>query len=590
MAKKIKKTPTKSSSLRQSANLGLSASDQDTLDSTPSASEIVSKGSTKAKAKSDGSTLARAKDTASPKTGPDGDDAVHQKQQPVASKSKSKAKSEGLASARAKETPAPKTGPDDEQTADTMHEQPASNNLLAAVVRAMPDIAFIMDVEGNYLDVYTSPLNFRHLKTDNLKGRNIRDIVPPESVQIFATTIRETLNTGMPQSVEYSLPHPEGTRWYEGRVSPVDSSEGKPTVQVVWLAREITHHKQIKDELKQSQQDLEMRIEERTTELLQTNAELMREKKIRGETERMLTERQEYLNKIIDSVLAMVYVRSTDNVYTLVSRKYADIFGLPHDNILGCTPDEVFLDDVAQLMLENDRKIIETGMMSEIEYSCMVNGEKKFILERGVPLMDESRNTMLAICGTAVDVTESKLHEEYITHLALHDTLTGIANRQLFMDRFTRAVSGTERNGLSVALLFIDLDSFKQINDQIGHEAGDAVLKETANRLGACVRKGDTVARFGGDEFVIIMDSVRSRDDIEPVVKRILEMVSRPIPYHGHACVVGASIGISICPEHGSVVDILITNADDAMYEIKKTGKNNYAYFDPTKSLPSSKA
>ena len=257
--------------------------------------------------------------------------------------------------------------------------------------------------------------------------------------------------------------------------------------------------------------------------------------------------------------------------------------------VLGNTPDEVFPEDVAEMMLENDRRIIESGTMSEIEYSCMVNGEKKYILERGVPLMDEARGTMLAICGTAVDVTESKRHEEYITHLALHDTLTGIANRQLFMDRFTRAVTATERSGLSVALLFIDLDSFKQINDQIGHEAGDAVLKETANRLCSCVRKGDTVARFGGDEFVIIMDNVRSRDDINPVVKRILEMVARVIPFHGHDCVIGASIGISICPEHGRDVDALITNADDAMYDIKKSGKNNYAYFDPTRPLQAAK-
>ncbi len=476
-------------------------------------------------------------------------------------------------------------GADAVETVPAVLGHPASDNLLAAVVRAMPDIAFIIDANGNYLDVYTSPLNYRHLKVDNIKGRHIGDLVPPENLELFLTTIRETLNTGMPQSVEYSLPNPDGVRWYEGRVSPVDAGEGQPPVQVVWLAREITHHKQIKDELKQSQQDLEARIEERTTELVQTNGELIRERKIRSETERMLTERQEYLNKIIDSVLAMVYVRSTDNVYTLVSRKYAEFFGLPYENILGSTPDEVFPEDIAEMMLENDRRIIETGEMSEIEYSCMVNGEKKYILERGVPLMDDARGAMLAICGTSVDVTESKRHEEYITHLALHDTLTGIANRQLFMDRFTRAVTATERSGLSVALLFIDLDSFKQINDQIGHEAGDAVLKETAKRLCSCVRKGDTVARFGGDEFVIIMDNVRSRDDIEPVVSRILETVARPIPYHGHDCVIGASIGISICPEHGRDVDALITNADNAMYDIKKSGKNNYAYFDPAKPV-----
>ena len=144
-------------------------------------------------------------------------------------------------------------------SAPTVLGHPASDNLLAAVVRAMPDIAFIIDAGGNYLDVYTSPINYRHLKVDNIKGRHIGDLVPPESIELFLTTIRETLNTGMPQSVEYSLPNPDGVRWYEGRVSPVDAGDGKPPVQVVWLAREITHHKQIKDELKQSQQDIHRR-------------------------------------------------------------------------------------------------------------------------------------------------------------------------------------------------------------------------------------------------------------------------------------------------------------------------------------------
>ena len=134
---------------------------------------------------------------------------------------------------------------------------------------------------------------------------------------------------------------------------------------------------------------------------------------------------------------------------------------------------------------------------------------------------------------------------------------------------------------LSVALLFIDLDYFKKINDTVGHDAGDLVLKETAERLKSCVGKKDTVGRIGGDEFVIILEGIRSREDIDVVVKRIFAIVGQPVMYQGHSCVVGASIGISICPEHATDVDTLITCADNAMYVVKKTGRNNFSYYDP---------
>jgi len=461
---------------------------------------------------------------------------------------------------------------------------PTSGKLLAAVMEALPDVAFVIDEEGLYVEVYTSPTNYRHLKMDDIKGHTIQELNPTqESIDRHMRVIHEVLETGVTQMIEYDFPNPDGVRWYEGRVSPVRETVGHNRY-VVWLAREITHHREAKEELQRYQQQLEALIEERTTELTKANTELIREQESRGMIERMLVERQDYLMKIVDNILAMVYVRSMDNVFTLVSRKYAEFFGLLHNDILGSTPDVIFPADIADLMLENDRRVTESGGMSEMEYWCDINGERKYALERAIPLMDETRGRPLAICGTVVDITENKQREEYITHIALHDNLTGLANRQLVMQRLGVAISQCEKTGLSAALMFIDLDFFKKINDTIGHDAGDTVLMVTAKRFCSCVRKSDTVGRFGGDEFVIVMEGVRSRDDIEEVVKRIFALVGQPIMHLEHECVVGASIGISICPEHGTDIDTLLTCSDDAMYVVKKRGKNSYAYYNPAES------
>jgi diguanylate cyclase (GGDEF)-like protein/PAS domain S-box-containing protein len=455
------------------------------------------------------------------------------------------------------------------------------SELLAAVINALPDIAFVIDEDGVYIEAYTSPSNFHYHDLDGIKGSTIEKLSPSkECAERHMRVLQAALESGQIQILEYEYPNSSGMGWYEGRVAPVEKTFGDKR-HVVWLARDITHQRAAMEELRKYQQNLEAAVEERAAEIIKANANLMREKESREMMERMLVERQDYLDRIINSILAMVYVRSTDSVFTLVSSKYAEFFELSRYDILGNTPDGVFLPEIAENMLENDRRIMDTGVMNELEYWYDINGERRYVIERAIPLMDDARGHPIAICGTVVDVTESKKREEYVTHLALHDTLTGLANRQFVMDRLGKAISDSKRANLSVALLFIDLDFFKAINDTLGHEAGDVVLIETAKRFCTCVRKGDTVGRFGGDEFVIILENVRSRDDIEETIKNIFGIVGQPIPFMGHECVVGASVGVSICPEHAGDIDALLTCADDAMYAVKKKGKNNYTYYQP---------
>jgi diguanylate cyclase (GGDEF)-like protein/hemerythrin-like metal-binding protein len=179
--------------------------------------------------------------------------------------------------------------------------------------------------------------------------------------------------------------------------------------------------------------------------------------------------------------------------------------------------------------------------------------------------------------ATVRDISKQKENEERIGFMANHDRLTELPNRELFYDRLSQAISQARRRNEGIALLFLDLDGFKPVNDSYGHEAGDVVLKVVAKRLQECVRDMDTVARMGGDEFAIISNSVKSRIDAEVVAQKILDSVAEGIQINAiHSCAIGVSIGISIYPDNGAEIDILMSVADAAMYESKAAGKNTY--------------
>ncbi|GAB6040023.1 two-component system response regulator [Endothiovibrio diazotrophicus] len=181
--------------------------------------------------------------------------------------------------------------------------------------------------------------------------------------------------------------------------------------------------------------------------------------------------------------------------------------------------------------------------------------------------------------GIFSDISALKLAEQRLEHLATHDMLTGLPNRMLLMDRLEQAIAGVRRQRSDMAVLFIDLDKFKPINDSYGHEAGDVVLQEVAWRLKSCVRETDTVARMGGDEFVIILQNVIDEQDVETVAQKILSRLDEPVEVVGHRCELGGSIGIALYSKGDRDVDALIGNADVAMYHVKEHGRDHYQFF-----------
>jgi diguanylate cyclase (GGDEF)-like protein/PAS domain S-box-containing protein len=180
--------------------------------------------------------------------------------------------------------------------------------------------------------------------------------------------------------------------------------------------------------------------------------------------------------------------------------------------------------------------------------------------------------------GISWDLTESKDAEARLRHLATHDVLTDLPGTRLVRDRLSMALAQARRSQSVAAIMFMDLDGFKDVNDRLGHDAGDFVLQQIARRLLGCVRETDTIARIGGDEFLFIVSGLGDRKDAARIAEKALAAVSEPVSFNGKQVLVGASIGISLFPDQGEDIDRLIKEADEAMYRIKKKGKSGYTF------------
>jgi diguanylate cyclase (GGDEF)-like protein/PAS domain S-box-containing protein len=177
------------------------------------------------------------------------------------------------------------------------------------------------------------------------------------------------------------------------------------------------------------------------------------------------------------------------------------------------------------------------------------------------------------------DISERKENEERIRRLAHHDHLTGLPNRNLLKDRMNHALARVKRHGGRLAVLYVDLDRFKPVNDTLGHEAGDMVLKAAADRLTASVRATDTVARVGGDEFVVMVEEIHSRDEVAVIARKIVDALSKPIPIMDTAVQIGASLGVALFPDDGETMEEVNKAADVAMYRVKHSGRNGFCFY-----------
>ena len=309
-----------------------------------------------------------------------------------------------------------------------------------------------------------------------------------------------------------------------------------------------------------------------------------------------LKEKEHLLSQVIDGCPVPMFVIDDDHKVTHWNRACEAIIGSKSSDVVGTTEQwKGFYSEprpvLADLILDNNLSelneyysktwapsaLVENGWEATAHFPTFATGEK-WLYFTAAPLHNKEGKTIGAV-ETLQDVTAQKKYEQDLEFQASHDALSGLANRNLLTDRLNQAIAHATRDKRRLALLFIDLDNFKTVNDTLGHTVGDQLIQATAKKIKKVIRTGDTVSRFGGDEFVVLLFAPENEAYVSDVVQRISQEVATSYTHEGQILTVGSSIGIAMFPEDGMTSETLLKNSDRAMYEAKASNKGGFTFF-----------
>ena len=354
--------------------------------------------------------------------------------------------------------------------------------------------------------------------------------------------VQYAISNGRPFDLEYRILHSDGSlRWVWERGTGVCNASGAP-IAMEGLIQDITQRK---------------------------NAE------------QALREAERRYHGLFENAIEGIFRTTVDGKYLDANPALAHIYGFESpQQLIGSLHDigrQLYVDSQRR---EEFMRIVKargsvTGFESQIRRK---NGDVIWISENARALYSED-GTPLGYEGTVEDITERRRYQERIEHQANYDTLTGLANRSLLQDRLEQALLTATAHGTRLAVAFVDLDRFKFINDSLGHQFGDQLLREVAGRLQSCVRDCDTVARLGGDEFVLLINGHHGADSVRQIMERILAVVSEPWVIEQGDFNITCSVGVALHPDDGGDAQTLLKHADSAMYRAKDSGRSNYQFF-----------
>ncbi len=417
-------------------------------------------------------------------------------------------------------------------------------NQREATLRALPDLMFELDAEARFVDYHSPRQELLALAPESFLGRTLTEVLPPRVAQICMAALREAREHGYASGQQFWLDLPIGRHWFELSVAPKDGDMHSPSGYVV-LSRDITDRKNAEQALQQS---------------------------------------ESLLRAILDNTPLQYWARDLEGRCIMENAQVVKHWG----SLLGTRPQDA---NVSQqelaLWLDNNHRALQ-GEVVEDEVMYVVDGQPRNFLNVIAPIRVDGK--IIGVVGFNQDITERKAADDRIRSLAFYDPLTGLPNRRLMFDRLGHVLALSARRQRQGALLLIDLDNFKILNDTQGHEAGDQLLVEVAARLHACIRHGDTAARLGGDEFVVIFEDIDGlgggAPQAELLAQHILHRLSEPyqlrtaqggvLTYH---CT--SSIGITLFDSDAVTSEELLRRSDTAMYQAKASGRNTLRFFDP---------
>ena len=361
--------------------------------------------------------------------------------------------------------------------------------------------------------------------------------IHPDDRDAVVNAVNETVVYDRPYNIEHRIVHPSGeVRFVQERGDVYRNKDGQ-TQSMIGTILDITEQKQA---------DIELRL----------------------------------ADNVFNHTDEAIIVTDREKKILRVNAAFNHITGFNKEEVLGKRPEEILRsgkhdDDFYQEIWQS---IDTTGRWSGEIIDRKKNGEL-FPSWHNICAITDDYDEVIQYTSIFSDITEKKQAEERIQNLAQYDQLTQLPNRTLFNDRLMQAISRSKRSKELMGLMFIDLDGFKAVNDSLGHQAGDELLKQVAQRLSNCVREQDTVARLGGDEFTIILESLSYLEDAALVANKVLKALADKIQIGENRANIGASIGISIFPDDGINDELMIKRADTAMYYAKNNGKNQYQYY-----------
>jgi diguanylate cyclase (GGDEF)-like protein/PAS domain S-box-containing protein len=278
---------------------------------------------------------------------------------------------------------------------------------------------------------------------------------------------------------------------------------------------------------------------------------------------------------------------STDLIRIVSEDRKIQYASPSHQLKLGYDSEELIGKKLEDFIYSDDQEMVKQKFMdgtlrkqpSTVEFRLVMKNKQTLWVETNVVPLYDARGEFIHYISASRDISERKHYEEQLKHMAYTDSLTGIPNRRLFYDRFSQAIKKAKRNQRKFALFVLDCDHFKRVNDSLGHDIGDLLLKGVVERIQKFIRDADTFARLSGDEFAIILDDFHDIQDVEEIAKRIIDVLQTPWDIKGNELVVTFSIGISIFLDHGFDMDTLFSHADQALYLSKGKGKNQYHFY-----------
>jgi diguanylate cyclase (GGDEF)-like protein/PAS domain S-box-containing protein len=289
-----------------------------------------------------------------------------------------------------------------------------------------------------------------------------------------------------------------------------------------------------------------------------------------------------HLHTLVNTIPDLIWLKAVDGTYLACNPEFERFFGAKEIDIVGKTDYDFVPRELADAFRENDHAAIASGQATRNEeWITYASDGRRVLLETTKMPMRTPDDRLVGVLGISHDITEREVHQKQLEHIAHFDSLTGLPNRVLLADRLQQALAQAHRHDKVLAVAYIDLDGFKDINDQHGHDVGDHLLTALAGHMKKSLREGDTLARLGGDEFVAILLDLPDVQSTAPMLSRLIAAAAEVVYEDGHALRVSASLGVTFFPQEESIdADRLLRQADQAMYQAKLAGKNRYHVFD----------